>query len=136
MDAALREVVRVRAGNRCEYCRVRQEHVPFALLQIEHVRPKKHGGDDSVENLALACNRCNLSKGPNLAGIDPETRTAALLFNPREQRWEEHLAHRGALIEGLTPTGRATVRVLNMNERHRVQLREELIRLDPAEGFI
>lgn len=133
MDAALREAVRVRAGDRCEYCLVRQEHVPFARLQIEHVRPKKHGGDDSLENLALACNRCNFSKGPNLSGIDPETRSVALLFNPREQRWQDHFVYRGALIEGLTPTGRATVGVLNMNERHRVQLREDLIRLGALE---
>jgi hypothetical protein len=97
-------------------------------LQVEHVRPKKHGGDDSLENLALACNRCNLSKGPNLSGIDPVAGGVVVLFNPRVQRWEDHFAYRVAHIEGLTPIGRTTVEVLNMNERHRVQLREELIR--------
>jgi 5-methylcytosine-specific restriction endonuclease McrA len=89
VDAALREVVRVRAGDRCEYCRIRQQHVPYARLQVEHVRPKKHGGDDSLENLALACNRCNLSKGPNLSGIDPAAGDVVVLFNPRVQRWED-----------------------------------------------
>ena len=128
MDATRREVVCVRAGNRCEYCRVRQQHVPYSRLQVEHIRPKKHGGGDTLANLALACDRCNFSKGPNLSGVDPETSSIVVLFNPREQGWEDHFVHRGPLIEGRTPTGRATVVVLNMNEPHRVQLREELIR--------
>ena len=31
------------------------------------------GSLDEVDNLALACHRCNLHKGPNLSGIDPLT---------------------------------------------------------------
>ena len=89
---------------------------------------RKHGGDDSLANLALACDRCNFSKGPNLSGIDSDTDSIEVLFNPREQHWDDHFAYRGPLIVGRTPTGRATVVVLNMNESHRVQLREELIR--------
>ena len=30
---------------------------------IEHIVPRTHGGDDSPENLALACARCNQEKG-------------------------------------------------------------------------
>jgi 5-methylcytosine-specific restriction endonuclease McrA len=30
---------------------------------IEHVLPQSHGGTDEVENLALACARCNHEKG-------------------------------------------------------------------------
>jgi hypothetical protein len=29
--------------------------------------------DRMIRNLAPACHRCNLHKGPNLTGIDPET---------------------------------------------------------------
>lgn len=128
VDAASREAVRIRAGDRCEYCRVRQEQVPYARLQVEHVRPRKHGGDDTLANLALACDRCNYSKGPNLSGVDSEDGSIVALFNPRKQRWEDHFIQRGPLIVGRTATGRATVVVLNMNESHRVQLREDLIR--------
>jgi 5-methylcytosine-specific restriction endonuclease McrA len=35
-----------------------------------------------LENLALACIDCNLQKGPNLSGIDPETRKVTELFIP------------------------------------------------------
>jgi hypothetical protein len=73
MDAAVRELVRERAGNRCEYCRLRQDHTPF-VLQIEHIIARKHGGGDELSNLALACDRCNLHKGSDLTAIDPETK--------------------------------------------------------------
>jgi hypothetical protein len=28
-----------------------EEYSPLAKLQIEHIRPKKHGGTDAIENL-------------------------------------------------------------------------------------
>ena len=51
IDAATRRLVRERAGNRCEYCGLHQDHSPLATLQIEHVNPRKHGGTDAVENV-------------------------------------------------------------------------------------
>jgi hypothetical protein len=127
MDQALKDIVRQRAGNRCEYCRLRQEHLPFSTFQVEHVTPRKHGGGDDPANLALACERCNFHKGPNLTGIDPTSGSIVELFHPRQQTWEEHFAFHGPLVVGLTAAGRATVRVLNMNESRRVQLRQELL---------
>ena len=62
MDAATRNLVRVRASNRCEYCGLRQEQSPLASLHVEHVVPKKHGGSDDPDNLALACIDCNKKK--------------------------------------------------------------------------
>jgi len=53
------------------------------------------------------------------------------LFHPRRQSWAEHFEVRGALIEGKTPCGRVTVRVLAMNAEARVDLRREL---EAAEG--
>ena len=46
------------------------------------------------------------------------------LFNPRRDAWNDHFVFRGSVIVGLTPTGRATVRLLNMNHPRRVKLRE------------
>jgi hypothetical protein len=43
----------------------------------------QHGGGDDADNLALACPDCNLRKGPNLTGIDPETGAVVRLFHPR-----------------------------------------------------
>lgn len=38
---------------------------------IEHIVPRTHGGTDAIENLALACARCNHGKGVRL---DPRRR--------------------------------------------------------------
>lgn len=126
MEAAVRELVRRRAGEACEYCGLAQDDVPFAVFHVEHVISKQHGGTDDASNLALACNRCNYHKGTNLAGIDPETRAIVPLFNPRAEPWHEHFEQHGPIIFGRTPTGRATARVLAMNTIDRIELRSAL----------
>ena len=123
MDAATRARVRQRARDRCEYCTLHQEDSPLASLQIEHIRPRKHGGTDDLGNLALACIDCNLHKGPNLSGIDPETGKVVELFNPRVQDWVDHFEWNGIHIYGRTDTGRATVTVLAMNSDDQLALR-------------
>ena len=123
MDRRMRERVRDRAGDRCEYCLLPQEHSPVARLQIEHIIPRKHGGGDSDQNLALACIDCNLAKSSNLSGIDLETGHTVVLFNPRTQSWDDHFAWDGMSIVGLTETGRATIRILNMNTEDRLRVR-------------
>jgi hypothetical protein len=131
MDVALRELVRSRAQHRCEYCHLPQSALPFAIFHIEHIVAKQHGGGDDERNLALACDRCNAFKGPNLAAIDPTTRSLVSLFHPRTQVWIEHFRQDGYEVEGLTDVGRATVQLLNMNATRRVQLRAGLrIKLD------
>lgn len=126
MDAVTRRQVRRRAENRCEYCGLSQDAAPVATLHIEHIIPKQHGGTDDPANLALACFHCNQHKGPNLTGIDPQTGQIIPLFHPRMQLWHEHFALQGTEILGLTPTGRATVRVLAMNADVQRQLRAQL----------
>jgi hypothetical protein len=123
MDARTRQLVRERAGDRCEYCQLPQRLSPLARLQIEHVRPKKHGGSDDIDNLALACIDCNLRKGPNLTGISPETGNVVELFHPRQLSWSEHFTWDGVLIVGITDVGRTTIRVLDMNAEERRQVR-------------
>lgn len=126
IDAGTRELVRRRAGNRCEYCLLRQEQTGFTH-HIERIVARQHHGPDDPANLALACHRCNAHKGPNLSGIDPATGSLVALFHPRRNRWEDHFEFRGPYIIGLTPTGRATVDVLAMNDGRRVARRAELL---------
>ncbi len=128
MDATVRDLVRRRAGDRCEYCRLKQEHLPFSTFHIEHIIPRKHGGSDDPSNLALACDRCNAYKGSNLTGIDPDTGALIPLFSPRVHAWDDHFVLSDVTIVGLTAMGRTTVRVLNMNDARRIQLRAMLKR--------
>jgi HNH endonuclease len=119
----VRKLVRERAGNCCEYCHIHQNDEPYFRFHIEHIVPRQHGGDGAESNLALACHHCNLHKGPNLTGIDPETGTIVELFHPRVHFWDERLIIRGVNVIGITSKGRATVRVLAMNATSRLQLR-------------
>jgi len=123
MDTSTRALVRERAGNRCEYCLLHQDDSPLAVLHVEHIIPKKHGGSDDPDNLALACIDCNLHKGPNLTGIDPETNEVTELFHPRHHWWGDHFAWDGIYIIGQTAIGRTTVRVLEMNADDQLALR-------------
>ena len=120
MDEQTRRQVRQRANHRCEYCGLHQDHSPLARLQIEHIIPKKHGGTDVLENLALACIDCNLKKSSNLAGLDPATGFLVRLFDPRTQRWSDHFRWDGIFIVGLTDIGRTTVQVLDLNSEERI----------------
>jgi hypothetical protein len=71
-----------------------------------------------------------LSKSSNLSGRDADTGRIVLLFNPRRQRWKRHFAWDGPRLIGLTPCGRATISVLNINIPHRIDLRALLIGAD------
>jgi hypothetical protein len=126
MDAELRDFVRRRAAGRCEYCRLPDavQRLPF---HVEHIVAKQHGGSNDADNLAWACDRCNAYKGPNLSSVDPYTGSIVELFHPRRDVWPEHFNMRDVEIQGISPSGRATVRLLQMNSRHRVELRRELL---------
>jgi len=61
------------------------------------------------------------------------------LFHPRRDRWDEHFEWRGPIVVGLTPGGRATILVLDMNDGDIVEIRVNLIAeghfpLDPGGG--
>jgi 5-methylcytosine-specific restriction endonuclease McrA len=58
---------------------------------IEHIVPRTHGGTDALENVALACARCNSQKGVR---IDPRRRSdpklvavIEILKTRRQERW-------------------------------------------------
>jgi len=127
MKKPTRALVRSRAARRCEYCRLHEDDLPLFSFHVEHVLPKKHGGTDDPKLLAWSCQYCNLAKSSNLSGRDAVTGRIVVLFNPRRQRWQRHFAWEGPVLVGLTPCGRATIAVLNMNVPHRIDLRALLI---------
>ena len=131
MDRYLAAYVWSRAGDVCEYCGVPQrfDDLPF---EIDHVVASSHGGKTVPGNLALSCFTCNRFKGPNLAGVDPRTGRLAKLFHPRRHVWARHFRWDGAILVGLSPVGRTTIRVLHINDFLRVRLRTQLV----AEGVL
>ena len=126
MTDALRDLVRRRADDRCEYCRMPQSghYVPF---EVDHVIAHQHGGGDDPSNLAWACLRCNRLKGPNLSSLDADGRVVRL-FDPRSDHWDEHFGYDATIdhITASSPCGFATLRLLRMNEADYTILRRSL----------
>jgi hypothetical protein len=130
LPEALRQAVRRRAENACEYCRLPQS-ASVLPHQVDHIIAAQHFGSDDEANLCLCCIRCNLKKGPNIASVDPAGAATSIvpLYHPRIDRWEEHfrMAEDGTM-HGLSGQGRATVRLLELNATERVTLRVMLLR--------
>ncbi len=127
MTAAQRQAVRERAGGRCEYCRLPEKLTAPLPFHAEHIVARQHRGPDDESNLAWACHRCNRIKGPNPASFDPDTNELVRLFNPRTDRWQEHFRLEGVRVVGLTPIGRTTIFLLELNSPERLVLRELMI---------
>ncbi|MBI5761861.1 MAG: HNH endonuclease [Planctomycetales bacterium] len=126
MTPTMVQLVRQRAGDRCEYCHMPQQFDPLAF-QIDHIIAQQHKGPTIVENLSLACFADNHHKGPNIAGIDPDSGRMERLFHPRTDAWSDHFEWRGAILFGRTSVGRTTIAALRINLPHRVTHRTALI---------
>ncbi len=89
---------------------------------IDHILPLSLSGSDDLNNLALACRRCNERRSNFMTGVDPETESEVTLFNPRQQLWSEHFIWTvdGVRILGATQTGRATCQRLDINDEFRI----------------
>jgi HNH endonuclease len=112
-----KQTIRERAKYLCEYCHS-SERLSANRFTIDHVIPRSLGGSDELNNLALACRRCNERRYNFVAGIDPETQEIVPIFNPRRQNWKEHFVwiDNGSIICGTTSIGRATCIRLDLND--------------------
>lgn len=77
-----RRSVFARDNYTCQYCGTMSKD-----LTIDHVRPKRHGGPMSWENLVACCRRCNTRKGDKT----PEKAGMALLRTPRRPRYTPYI---------------------------------------------
>lgn len=125
IPVALRRLVEERANQRCEYCQL-PAGVAFFPHEVDHVVAEKHGGTTDADNLAFTCWRCNRYKGTDLGSFDPQTGAFSFLFNPRTQQWAEHYTFEGTTIVGLTPEGRTTIKLLQINSEERLAERQRL----------
>lgn len=124
LSASVQAQVRRRAKFLCEYCHTEEtwQYIPFT---IDHVIPVSEGGEERLENLALACFHCNRYKTNKQTAFDRETGQTVPLFNPRKHRWPDHFiwSGNGLLVIPLTAIGRATVELLEFNRERLQQIR-------------
>lgn len=53
------EVLTIRDGFDCVYCNA---DLNECVVHVDHIVPLSRGGTNDIDNLALACDRCNCSK--------------------------------------------------------------------------
>lgn len=116
--------VRRRSRSRCEYCQL-WEAGQGVSFHADHVQPVSSGGQTVADNVALVCPSCSLLRGSRQAAIDPATGDSTLVFNPRIDVWREHFRWDGVRLVGVSPAGRATVELLDMNRPVILAIREE-----------
>jgi hypothetical protein len=133
IPVAIRRAVADRAQNCCEFCLVPQSRTTYSF-QFDHVIARKHRGETTAENLCLTGPWCNSHKGTDLNGIDDDTGNVVALFNPRKQVWIEHFQLDGALILGISETGRTTIATLKLNDLDQVAFRTALLDLGVYPG--
>jgi hypothetical protein len=134
----LRLAVVDRAGGICEYCQLSQDS-QVGTFPVDHVRPVSSGGRTELDNLALACPRCNASKWMHEFAVDPESGNSVPLFNPRRDVWSDHFQwseQDATWLEARSPQARATISLLDLNSEHRRQVRLWLVALSlhPLKG--
>ena len=60
LSGSLRYEVLKRAGFRCELCGISADE---RAIEVDHIHPRKHGGQDDLTNLQALCFKCNANKG-------------------------------------------------------------------------
>jgi 5-methylcytosine-specific restriction endonuclease McrA len=76
-----------RDKNRCQYC---GQTFPRSQLTIDHIIPQSRGGEDTWENLAVACLRCNVKKGSRT----PDEWGVPLIRTPQKPAWAPLMGNR------------------------------------------
>jgi hypothetical protein len=129
ISAELRRLVRLRANGICEYCLIAEDDTHFGCA-VDHIISEKHGGPTESQNLALACVFCNQAKGSDIGSHLAAGGPLIRFFNPRTDVWAEHFSLVGPRIEGISPNGEVTARILAFNLLDRVLERQTLIELN------
>jgi hypothetical protein len=118
----------------CEYCWAPSEY-SSALYHFDHILPVAKKGQSSFSNVAYSCSGCNGYKSDKTHSFDTLTNQTVRLYHPRSDKWAAHFqwSEDELNIEGITPIGRATVALLQLNRKGNINLRRllQLVGLHP-----
>jgi hypothetical protein len=99
ISGSLRYEVLKRAGFRCELCGVSADE---RAIEVDHIVPRKHGGEDDLTNLQALCFKCNANKG---ARDKFDFRVAELLLRINGAIWPSPLSKSLVLLNPDTSPG-------------------------------
>ncbi|MGM0217660.1 HNH endonuclease [Enterococcus sp. AZ126] len=105
------------SNKKCVYCEAPLE-VPGVYMEVDHFFPKSIYEDKVVEwdNLLPSCKTCNIKKGNH----DPKTEK---IIDPTIDIPNEHLEMKNFRLIGKDSVGKATIKILNLNNLDRNVLR-------------
>lgn len=117
-------VLRVEFSRHCVYCREPDNRKGVDAFGVDHYRPRWLFPHLAVAyaNLFYACNTCNRRKGrfwPRLA----QRRQGQFIVNPCDHTMSTHLRFVNGAVEGRTPAGLLSTRVLDLNDPEAVRYR-------------
>lgn len=125
LSAEIRYEVRFRARFLCEYCQT-DERWQLVQFTVDHIVPISDGGSNELSNLALACFHCNRRKSNKLLLMDQVTGEQVSIYDPRTMSWADHFAWSSDALRifALSPTGRVTIDLLDLNRPRILQIRQ------------
>jgi hypothetical protein len=89
----------------------------FARHTGKMIGQYQKAAQDVAAKLPSGCHVLEVAPGPGyFTGIDPDSGALVRLFNPRQDRWEDHFALRGAFMVGLILIGTGYVLDRHMKE--------------------
>lgn len=113
---AEKEQLAIRANRCCGYCFSQADFYPDPFC-MEHIFPLVKGGANDLANIAYSCTGCNVRKAAKIESKDIVTHKLTPLYNPRVDNWRDHFqwSEDFLIIIGVSPKGRATVGLLDLN---------------------
>jgi hypothetical protein len=120
----------------CRYCGKRAGE---AVLHVDHIVPRSHGGTDLPHNLATACSECNAGKAGKL--IDSASPPGWQGLVGKTFRWSDgegvivsEQGHGYYVVEYLTPPERRGHRIVHLSTMHQQDwlLGASMVRLPEA----
>lgn len=114
-------------GGRCVYCRASVFHVRVDAFGVDHYLPKSDfpALATAYKNLYFCCNTCNRLKSTRYKSEDGR----AFVPNPCDHVMFSHLQFRDEVIEPKTESGIFVTHLLDLNEKHTLDLRAMHLRL-------
>jgi ATP adenylyltransferase len=79
VSGSIRYKVLKRADGRCELCGISKDE---KALEVDHIVPKNHGGEDSIDNYQALCYTCNANKRDT---DDTDFRNLGVKYHSREE---------------------------------------------------
>ena len=96
---AQRQRVFKRDGHVCAYCGIDE-----GIMHIDHIIPRKVGGDHALENLQVLCKSCNQAKAAKSEGVFLAQAATPPVFSERPSPTRSKLPRTSPFIKQISPS--------------------------------